>query len=102
MEYAHGDSAAKCTQMTSQGLGEKTVSIVTQLCSQDLSADAWARLPWKGMYIIQDAVEAHELGIQQVHKPASVQLCSQISTDRQQEHAQQSAKNTIGTLGHQD
>lgn len=44
--------------------------------------NAWARLPWKGRYIIQGTVQVHELGIQQVHKPARVQPCSQISTNR--------------------
>lgn len=39
MGCAHGDFAAKSTQGPFQGSGERTVSIVTQVCSQDWSAE---------------------------------------------------------------
>lgn len=44
--------------------------------------NAGTRLPRKGMYTVQGAVQAHELDIQHDHKPAHVQLCSQISGER--------------------
>lgn len=78
--YTHGDSAARCTQMTSKGGGEDSALCYPTLLS---GLGLVCRMPEPGFLrkecVSYSAAQAHELDIQHVHKPALMLLCSQIS-----------------------